>query len=248
MEYSSIDCPEASAVASVMPAPRRTRVALTPRPDVFAFVHKALRLATTDALTRVGRLDSNDDGDVRAAALSVRELVELGRVHLASEERHVRPVLEAALPGASGRTARDHDDQLRAFDRLEADVRAVERATGPRASVAAHRLYRDLALFAAESFVHMHGEEVDDNAVLWGALDDGELAALERRLLAADDPAQQALLLRWLAPALTPAERAAFFARVRAKLTPPAYAVVMSDVLAQLDRGAKRKLLHALSG
>ena len=154
--------------------------------------------------------------------------------------------LEAAIPGSAGRTARDHDDHLRAFDRLESGVRAVERSTGERAAAAASRLYRDLALFAAENLVHMHGEEVDNNAVLWATLSDEEILAIERRLVASIAPESMGRILRWMAPAMTPAERGTFFANLRSKLPPGAFAAVMSDVIGELDGEAKRKLLQAL--
>ncbi|HEX4885906.1 MAG TPA: hemerythrin domain-containing protein [Casimicrobiaceae bacterium] len=246
MEYVLDRAPASAAPA---PAAARARPAPATRPrrhDLYALIHKALRLAMAEAMTRVGRLDTDEDGDVRAAAVAVRELIELCRMHLEKEEQFVHPALEAAIPGSAGRTARDHDDHLRAFDRLEAGVRAIERSTGERAAQAAHRLYRDLALFTAENLVHMHGEEVDNNAILWATLSDDEIVAIERRLVASIAPEKMGTVLRWMAPAMTPSERATFFSTLRAKLPPPAFAAVMSDVIALLDPAAKRKLLQAL--
>jgi hypothetical protein len=247
MEYVLDDHRGAEAASpSAHPRHRAAPAARAPRHDLYAKIHKALRLAMTDAMNRVGRLDTDEDGEVRAAAVTVRELIDLCRLHLEKEEQFVHPALEAAIPGSSSRTARDHDDHLRAFDRLEAGVRAIERSTGERAAAAAARLYRDLALFTAENLVHMHGEEVDNNAVLWATLSDDEIVAIERRLVASIPPGRMAGILRWMAPAMTPAERATFFTNLRSKLPPPAFAAVMSDVIAQLDSGAKRKLLQAL--
>lgn len=246
MEYT-LDDVRAAATAQTEPARSARPAARPPRHDLYALIHKALRLALAQALVRIGRLDTDDDGDVRGAAMAVRELVELCRLHLEKEEQFVHPALESAIPGSAGRTSRDHDDHLRAFDRLEAGVRAVERSTGGRSAAAAARLYRDLALFAAENFVHMHGEEVDNNAVLWASYSDEELASIERRIVASIAPAKMGAVLRWMAPAMTPVERAAFFANLRSKLPPPAFATVMSDVMGELDAEAKRKLLQALS-
>jgi hypothetical protein len=247
MEHSLTDYHEpAAAATNAMARTRPGPAARPPRKDIYALIHKALRLAMTDVLVRVGRLDTDDDGDVRGAAMAVRELTDLCRMHLEKEEHFVHPALESAIPGSSGRTARDHDDHLRAFDRLEAGVRAIERSTGERAAQAAARLYRDLALFAADNFVHMHGEEVDNNAVLWATHTDEEILAIERRIVASIPPARMALVLRWMAPAMTPAERATFFANLRAKLPPNAFATMMSDVMSELDGAAKRKLLQSL--
>ena len=222
------------------------RLPRAPRHDIYALIHKALRLAMADVLGRVGRVDAGDDDDVRAVAIAVRELLALCRMHLEKEEKFVHPALDAAVPGGAGRTAREHDDHLRAFDRLEAGLRALERSAGAGRVAAAARLYRELALFVAENLVHMHGEETDNNAVLWAAYGDDEIAAIERRIVASIAPEQMIGVLRWMAPAMTPAERAAFFGELRGKLPPAAFAGVMTEVLAALDAEAKRKLLQAL--
>ena len=227
-------------------APRSRPEVRTPRHDLYALIHKALRLALTDTLARVGRLDTDDESEVQAAAAAVRDLIGLCRMHLEKEEKFVHPALEAAIPGGAGRTAREHDDHLRAFDRLESGLRAVERSAGARRAAAAAQLYRGLALFTAENLLHMHGEEVDNNAVLWATFSDEEIAGIERRIVASIAPETMYAVLRWMAPAMNPAERATFFANLRAKLPPPAFARVMSEVFAELDAEAKRKLLRAL--
>ena len=217
-----------------------------PRHDLYAQIHKALRLAMVDTLARVGRLDADDEAEVQSAVTAVRDLVSLCRMHLDKEEKFVHPALESAIPGGAGRTAREHDDHLRAFDRLESGVRAIERSTGARRAAAAMQLYRTLALFTAENFVHMHGEEVDNNAVLWATFSDEEIAGIERRLVASIAPENVVAVLRWMAPAQTPAERATFFANLRSKLPPAAFAGVMNEVMATLGPEDKRKLLKAL--
>jgi hypothetical protein len=92
----------------------------------------------------------------------------------------------------------------------------------------------------------MHGEEVDNNALLWATYSDDEIAAIERRIVGSIAPEQMLGVLRWMAPAMTPAERGTFFAGLRTKLPPTAFAGVMAEVLAALDPEAKRKLLQAL--
>jgi len=235
---------QANAASEVALRPRAEVRA--PRHDLYALIHKALRLAMTDTLARAGRLDTDDDGEVRAAAAAVRDLVSLCRMHLDKEEKFVHPALESAIPGGAGRTEREHDEHLRAFDRLESSVRAVERSNGARRAAAANQLYRTLALFTAENFVHMHGEEVDNNAVLWATFSDDEILAIERRIVASNAPAEMIAVLRWMAPAMRPRERAVFFGNLRAKLPPSTFAGVMNEAIATLDGDAKRKLLQSL--
>ena len=54
---------------------------------------------------------------------------------------------------------------------------------------AALRLYRLLAIFIGENFLHMHMEETDHNDALWFAYTDAELVALEHRIHAMIPPA-----------------------------------------------------------
>jgi len=237
---------EAAPTVTSARAPAAHSQTRAPRHDLYAQIHKALRLAMVDTLTRVGRLDADDEAEVKAAVTAVRDLVSLCRMHLDKEEKFVHPALESAIPGGAGRTAREHDDHLRAFDRLETGVRAIERSAGARRAAAVTQLYRTLALFTAENFVHMHGEEVDNNAVLWATFSDEEIAGIERRIVASIAPENVVAVLRWMAPAQTPAERATFFGNLRSKLPPAAFAGVMNEVMVTLDADAKRKLLKAL--
>lgn len=227
-------------------APRSRPETRARRHDIYALIHKALRFALADTLVRVGRLDIDDDGDVWSAAAAVRELVTLCRMHLEKEEAFVHPALEAAAAGSARHTAIEHGDHLRAFDRLETDLLAIERSAGAARAAATACLYRRLALFAAENFVHMHGEEVENNAVLWAAYSDEEIAAIERGIVASIAPADMIAVLRRMAPAMSPTERGTFFANLRSKLPPPAFAGVMNEVIGELDAAAKTKLLRAL--
>ncbi|NJD31717.1 MAG: hypothetical protein FIB04_07510 [Gammaproteobacteria bacterium] len=110
-------------------------------------------------------------------------------------------------PGATATTDHDHRDHLAAFEQIEADVRALEGSSVERREAAATGLYRHLALFAADNFVHMHTEETGNNESLWAAYDDAELLALERRLVASIPPDVLQMSLRWMMPAMNPAER-----------------------------------------
>lgn len=237
---------EFTGAAIRAPAPRVRPDAHAPRRDIYTLIHKAVRFALADTLVRIGRLDTNDARDVWSAAVAVRELVALCRTHLEKEEAFVHPALEAVAAGTARRATTEHGDHLRALTRLETNLRAVEGSVGAARVAAAACLYRRLALFAAENFVHMHGEEVENNPVLWAAYGDDEITAIERRIVASIAPADMHAVLRRMAPAMSPAERATFFADLRAKLPPPTFAAVMNEVIGELDAAAKEKLLRSL--
>lgn len=218
--------------------------AATPRRDLYSHIHKALRLFMTDTLTRVGRLDTGDAGEVAAVLAQTRELLGLCRSHLSHENEFVHSALEARRPGASNRIAGEHVEHLEAIAALEADVAALAAWPG---DAAAQRLYRHLARFLAHNLEHMHVEETAHNAALWSLYTDAELADVEQRLVSCIGAAEMSLTLRWMVPALSPAERAAFLGEMQRQMPPEALRGVLDIVRPVLDDTAWGKLARALN-
>jgi hypothetical protein len=90
----------------------------TARHDIYGPIHKALRLALGRTLTRIGAVDVADEDDLGAALAEIERLIELCRLHLAHENHHVHPLLEAAEPGASTQAAREHRAHREELDAL----------------------------------------------------------------------------------------------------------------------------------
>ncbi|MFL6661354.1 MAG: hemerythrin domain-containing protein [Rhizobacter sp.] len=219
---------------------------MTNRHNLYAPIHKALRLFMTDTLVRVGRLDVDDPAEMAATLGQVDALREIAASHLAHENDFVHPAIEARQPGTAERIAGEHVEHLQAIDALGEDLRQLRAADGPARPAAAMRLYRHLALFVADNFQHMHFEETVHNAALWAHYDDAELKALHDRLLASIPPAETMLVLRWMVPALSPAERAGLVGELMAVLPPPALQAVLRTVRPHLDDAGWGKLARAV--
>jgi len=184
----------------------------TARHDIYGPIHKALRLALGRTLTRIGAVDVADEDDLGAALAEIERLIELCRLHLAHENHHVHPLLEAAEPGASTQAAREHRAHREELDALAGDTRALRSAaTHDRPRLARH-LYRALARFMADNLTHMAHEESAHNALLWQRCSDDELRALEERIVADTDPAAMQQVLAVMLPALDAGERRALLA------------------------------------
>jgi hypothetical protein len=202
---------------------KHTNIDLNPPPgrhDIYLLVHKGLRAFMVEVLTTVGRVDANDVSEVSQALAQVHGLLELCRAHLQKEEQYVHVAMEARRRGSPMRTAHEHEGHVRAFEQLERDVRAVEENTELAQAAAVTRLYRNLAVFIAENFVHMENEETENNAVLWATHSDAELMALQQAIVASLSPEQQVTFLRWMAPYLTPAERATLLGGLKRNAPP----------------------------
>ena len=208
--------------------------------DIYAPIHKALRMFMTDTLQRVGRMDLHDARDLQAALAQLESLLDGAERHLRHENAFVHPAVERHAEGGSHRLAAEHEAHLQAIAALREGAAALRADPTP---AAAHRLYRQLASFVAENFEHMEIEESSLNRALWAAYDDAALQALEGRILASIDAQEMSVWLRWLIPALSPAERASLIGG----MPPEARAPALEAARALLDAAAWAKLRGALA-
>ena len=221
--------------------------AATPRYNMYAFIHKAMRAFMADTLVRIGRLDANDDADVEAGLGQLRELLDLCRHHLAHEDRFVHPALEARAPGSSMQVASEHVHHEADIDALDALADALVLApAGAARSAAATRLYRQLAVFVGINFKHMDYEESEHTAVLWAHYSDAELFGIEAQLHAALSPAERAQGLRLMLGALDHSERLRLLEGMRAHAPAPAFEGALALARSLLGQRDWQKLESAL--
>jgi hypothetical protein len=209
------------------------------RPDLYAHIHKALRLFMGDTLQQLGRLDIDDPLDLAAALAQLDALLEACQRHLEHENEFVHTAIEARRAGASVAIEAEHDEHLDAIATLRAESAALRAL--PSAG-AAQRLYRRFAAFVADNFEHMGVEESRHNQALWASYSDEELFEIHGRILAAIGPREMSDTLRWMIPALSPAERA----QLIGGLPPAVQAPVLASARALLNDTAWAKLCRAL--
>ena len=210
-----------------------------PRLDLYAHIHKALRLFMSDTLQQLGRLDIDDPLELAATLGQLDALLDAARHHLDKENTYVHPAIEARRAGASAAIEAEHDEHLDSLAALRAEGAALRAMPS---AAAAQRLYRRFAAFVAHNFEHMGVEESRHNQALWAAYTDEELMALHGRILASIGPREMSETLRWMIPALTPAERA----EVIGSLPPEVQAPVLASARALLNDPAWAKLCRAL--
>ena len=207
--------------------------------DLYAPIHKALRLFMTDTLLGLSRLDLDDPQDLVAGLDQLDALLEAARCHLQHENDFIHPAIEARRSGVSDRIAAEHREHLDAMATLSAQAASLRAEPEP---AAAHRLYRQLAAFIAENFEHMDGEEPRHNQALWAAYGDAELREIEGRILASIGPQEMSQWLRWMIPALSPCERAQLITGMPDAVRAP----VLATARSLLDDAAWAKLCRAL--
>jgi hypothetical protein len=214
--------------------------------NIYTLIHKGLRACMSETLVSVGRLDPNDMTEIAAAVGQVRGLIEFAREHLEHEERWIHPALEARRPGSSAESRDDHSRHLESLASLDSSARALERSEGGERAPMALRLYRQLALFIAENFEHMHVEETENHATLAAYYSEQEVIELHDRLVAAVKPASMMIALRWLVPASSAPERAAMLNGMQHSAPPAAFAAVLELVRSHLSAREWAKLGAAI--
>ena len=217
------------------------------RYDLYTLIHKGLRSFMSDTLTAVGRIDDSDSVEVADGLAQVRGLLAICREHLYIENQFVHPAMEARRPGSACATAKDHVNHEQAFERLDAQIAAVERSSGNARKEALLGLYRMLALFVADNFLHMNVEECDNSKVLWDAYTDVELAAIHKSIVAAVPPAMMQEHIRWMLPNIPHIDRVGFLAGAQQSMPVPVFAGILKIVESHIGEREWNKLKVALT-
>jgi len=223
--------------ASTVPTP-----VATTRHDCYVEIHKGLRSFMMDTLTRVGRLDVVDAQELGATLGQLDALLGFCAAHVGHENDFVHPALEARAPGTSQRVGDDHVEHLASIAELQQEVQALREAEPVRRAGLAMRLYRQLALFVAENFQHMHHEETVHNAALWAHYSDAELLNMHARLRASLTPQDMLQAIRWMVPAMNPLERAEMFNGMKSQMPPEPFLHIVGQIRPHLDSSGWAKL------
>jgi hemerythrin-like domain-containing protein len=216
------------------------------RRDLYAPIHKALRLFMTRTLTRLGAADPGRADEVGAALDQLERLLALCEVHLKDENEFVHPALERARPGSAARIAAEHVHHAESIADLRDLAGLVKHGSSQARGDALMRLYRALALFVADNFQHMHQEEMQHNAVLWTAYSDAQLLAIEQALVASIPPDAVAEAMHWFMPALNAPERALMLSEMQQGMPPEPFRAMLDIAQRTLDMPAYARLLRDL--
>lgn len=234
------DATTATAAASTTSANAGRRL------DLYAGIHKALRLMMSRTLCEVGSADPDDPAEVQAALGVLDRLLGLCELHLKDENEFIHPALERARPGSAARIAAEHVHHAEAIADLRDLAGMVADSRDETRGVALERLYRALALFVADNFQHMEYEQTAHIAVLWSRYSDAQLRDIEHALVASIPPPAMVEALHWFVPALRAPERVEMLSGMRQGMPPEAFLGVMEIAERTLSKHDNTKLRIAL--
>jgi len=214
--------------------------------DMYSGIHKALRAFMVDTLLGLGRMDVDDDLEFAQTCDRAMQLLGLCRSHLHHENQFVHAAMEARQPGSSQSIAGEHAEHEQAITALADGVNHLMACAKPARPAATLALYRQLALFVAHNFEHMHEEETRHNGVLWQCYTDAELAGVHDALVASIPPHEMMAIARWMVPFMSPAERAALLLDMQQHAPAPVLAAVLAHVQPHLTQPEWAKLMRSL--
>jgi len=196
--------------------------------DLYGPIHKGLRFAHAEMLKGLGRTDfATPDATMEA----LRFHLNLCRKHLAHEERHIHPALEARVSGGAGEIERQHAEHREDFERLERAMAAVERAPREARAIAGRQLYLTFSSFVAADFLHMQEEETVFYPQLCALFSDAELMAMEMEIVHSLTPEENIAYLRLMVPAMNGAERRALLTGIQNAAPPAVFQAIVTEAV-----------------
>ncbi|WP_428635201.1 hypothetical protein [Sedimenticola sp.] len=217
------------------------------RHDLYLPVHKGIRAFMCEVLLNAGKVDSTDQQELESVLAQIRGLLYLCKAHLKHENNFLHNAMEAHKPGSSKKTAIAHEAHEREMQHIEQTILQVEFASQEMRAVLMTGLYRQVALFIAENFEHMHTEETENMPLLWEYYSDEELTKLEHELVAEIPADLNAVFLRWMLPYITPAERTNMLRSIKQQAPDATVHQIMEMLQQNLDARDWEKLIRELN-
>lgn len=224
-----------------------SRVPVLPRVDLYGSVHRGLRLGHTRLLARLGTTSYTDRAAVERALDELEAFLDLAALHLAAEERHYHPALEARRPASASVLDEQHAEHQRSFVELRKLAAKLSAATVDTAPVIGRALYLRYASFVAEDLAHMAEEELVTLPLFHALYSDAELTALQGKLVDAIPPREKLEFLRLMLPASNHEARVAQLTGLKATLPDAVFRAVVAVLPEVLPDNDVRALVAAIS-
>lgn len=174
--------------------------------DLYGPLHKAMRLAMSEGLTALGRVDAADATALARTLEQVTELLHLLRAELRQEADHIHTAIEARHPGGARAMAGAVTEHGQRSRELLAQVEGLRAAAAGERAALLQALYQQLSLFVADNLKRMAHQEAAHGKLLCTLYSDEELGALQVRQFSALQPEERQATLIWMSRALGPHE------------------------------------------
>jgi len=192
-------------------------------PDFYTLIHKAIRLAMSEFLVKLGSTDAADATEWASTAAGWRQIKRLLDAHSRHEDEHIHPLIHRVAPSIAAMLDAQHeelDGRLNAIEAVMAEIMGEQ--DGNLRRLCSQQVYQRFSAFMASYFQHLIEEETKAMPVLLDRVPAEELFAAHFRLLGSMPAEEKLADLPIIARSLSSPERIALMTATQAG-APPAF-------------------------
>lgn len=200
--------------------------AVTERHDVYATIHRGLRRAEMDVVTRLGALDTADELAVTVMVADIRRVLVLVRFHLGEQNAPVATALRARGKAPAEVLAVTSVVDAGILEEAELLVDRLETATHDRSAIV-RALYGVLSELLAQDFAYMAEHETVVQPLIQDLLGEEDLAEVEARTILSIPPGALLEFVRTTLPAIDPSARLRLLRIMKAAMPAEAFHAIL---------------------
>jgi len=216
--------------------------------DLYAQVHKGIRLALSSLCFQAGSADCSDEEKVLAFVEEFRRVVVILEAHSRDEDAHLNESYEKYAPDTLLQLEEEHSGlelKLGKLIVLVDQLEPIKQDTVGRRNVW-YQVGKALNRFAADYMIHLQREEGPGMTALWEHLSDDELKVLSQNIRSSIPPQTMAIFMHYMIPAISHEERVEMLSEMKLYASKEAYAGVLGLAESRLDTASWNRLQTAL--
>lgn len=215
--------------------------------DLYAPVHKGLRLALSSLCYQAGSVDSSDDERVHAFVEEFRRVGVILESHSRDEDAHINEFYEQYAPETLHQLEAQHSGLEQKLEKLIVLVEELDPSKLPaQRQKLWYQISKDLNRFAAEYLLHLEHEEGPGMEALWKHLTDEQLKEISLKIRSSIPPHAMSIFMHYMIPAISHQERVVMFSDIKKFAPKEAYEGMSRLAQSRLDSHSWAQLQAAL--
>jgi len=216
--------------------------------DLYAPVHKGIRLALSGLCYQAGSVDSTESEKVNAFVEEFRRVVIILESHSRDEDAHINESYEKYAPDTLHELEAEHEGLEQKLEKLHELVNQLElnKSRPDQQEKIWHQIGKDLNRFTAEYFTHLEREEGPGMKALWENLTDGQLKVISVNIRSSIPPHAMAIFMHYMIPAISHKERFEMLSDIKKFAPKEAYEGMSKLAESRLDAQSWKQLQAAL--
>ncbi|AJY73448.1 hemerythrin domain-containing protein [Paenibacillus beijingensis] len=216
--------------------------------DLYAPVHKGIRLALSNLCHQAGSTDSTDEEKVSAFVEEFRRVVIILEAHSRDEDTHINEAYEKYAPETLQQLEKEHGALEQMLEKLIALVDQLE--AGKQQADEQRKIWyqigKELNRFTADYLIHLQTEEGPGMKTLWENLTDGQIKEISKNIRSSIPPQTMAIFMHYMIPSISHQDRVEMFSEMKKFAPKEALAGMLGLAEIRLDQPSWNQLQAAL--